>query len=583
MRLELTNTELNAFIKGGVPGKEIAEARRISLDTVREKTMALAAPTPRPPTRTPAPKQVKVAAAKPRGLFARLLDALFGVSCWPLVTAIILCGATEVVAQSDSTIAVPDTTVEEVSTTPDPSGQGDDAFFSWIVELTITADGADDARDQHDGADALAAIGTVESTSSLAGESPNPSPTGETAPIERQSAHHDEGVESSSDALEAATQPHSGLDLSSSIETTERDAWLTSGLAVLIIGALTFLIWQLRGIELRMNRLERRSSWQQSGRLDICITDARVEATTTESEPDAARSLHDDPSADSLPPIMTTAAVVFEDGSAWRTGMATRTGPRDDNQDAVKVVTVVTDAGGEYRFFDVAIIADGLGGEPGGRRAAILATEWAASSVVAQIDSGVGSFESIAECAVRAASNAIQRDAEQIGVQNGLRTTLAVAVVSRESGQGAVASIGDSESFIRRSDGSVKQCVRPQKGMAAHQVAACLGPEQLGNHQVVEVNLECGDMLILTTDGVVQPDEGRLTPEEAAHAVVFNVAVRNCSFSEAALGVIDDNLDRGGADVFGHSVFTDNQTIAIIGTGRPPTTIEVPASCCLSV
>jgi len=599
MRLELTNTELTALTRGGVPADAITEARNMSVKTVVESTMASAAPPkPAPPDRVHAARQpVAPAVAPRRGLFARFLDALFGVKCWPLILMAGLCSATNVMAQPGT-----DMTQQALQPPPEPlSASGIEpnedrldlvdersaAFLDLIFDSVLP----EPVRVGTDGRSSEA-VQITEATGTNVGTA------GEAyvAIVEPGTAHH-VGVAPSPEESHAPSSLSRESDVPYWVGPSEvappprakesdrapHVVWITVGATFMFVAALVLFTWRLRGLELQVEQFVRRASLAHHGHLEICVKcDGCVEVTAPPGGVGSARSLQADPTPDDLPTDVPTNVSVFNDRSAWRTGTASQTGPRDENQDASKVMTVVRSGDTGYEFFDVAVLADGLGGEPGGRRAALLATEWAASSVIAQLDSGSTQFDSIAEKAMGAASNALRRDAEDLGVEAGLRTTLIVSVVSRETGRGAIASIGDSEVFIRRSDGAVEQCVRPQKGILPHQVAACLGPEQLGTPQVVEVALVAGDMLVLTSDGVVQPDEERLSPADAAHGLVWWAAAHNCNLSEAAISVINHNLACGGFDVFGRPVFDDNQTIAVIGTGRPPEFIGIPPGFRLS-
>jgi serine/threonine protein phosphatase PrpC len=277
-----------------------------------------------------------------------------------------------------------------------------------------------------------------------------------------------------------------------------------------------------------------------------------------------------DPGPDSLPDATRIPMSVFQDQALWRTAFVSRTGLRAENQDCGETRTALRQAGQGFEVFDIAIIADGVGGRRGGRRAAKIAVAWALDSVLSSLDCAATDELKIVGEAMKAASNALQQDAGRLSEVDGMKTTLIVTVVSRQNGQAAVASIGDSEVFIRQRDGRVDRPVEPQRGRQSHVLTACLGPVPVGKPQFARACLKAGDLLVLSTDGVVQPDDGRLSPDEFADAVCHEASLRHGDLTAATEAVIDEYADPQTTDFLGNSIFSDNQTVALIGTGEQP-------------
>ncbi len=208
----------------------------------------------------------------------------------------------------------------------------------------------------------------------------------------------------------------------------------------------------------------------------------------------------------------------------------TQQGRRAENQDAARV-----DADGGW-----AVVADGMGGAPEGRRAANLAIE-AAAAVLAEGCPGGGPAEALRR-AVTEANGAVHREARTRPGCRGMGTTLVLALVCGE--RFAAGSVGDSRVYLLRG-GALRQLTRdhslvqlrvdaglltPDEALQApdrHVLTLAVGTDAAVEPRVVEGDVEPGDLFLLTSDGVHgaltaagirEAVEGR-DPEPAAAAV----------------------------------------------------------------
>jgi PPM family protein phosphatase len=216
-------------------------------------------------------------------------------------------------------------------------------------------------------------------------------------------------------------------------------------------------------------------------------------------------------------------------------GHCTHPGPRAGNQDSVR-----TDGGRGY-----AIVADGMGGPPGGADASRLAVELSEDLLRKALPEALrsGAVEGLLRRIVHEANHSIHGKIEEAPELRGMGTTLVILVLGE--GSFTVAHVGDSRAY-RISGGTLTQLTRDHSYVQAQVDAGLLTPEDaarsyyrnlitraVGTEESVEADLTAGTLLpgdtfVLTTDGVhgVVPARsllaiaGREEPARAAEALV---------------------------------------------------------------
>jgi protein phosphatase len=220
---------------------------------------------------------------------------------------------------------------------------------------------------------------------------------------------------------------------------------------------------------------------------------------------------------------------------------ATHIGPvRTENQDAFAASPIAGGAGVGI------LVADGMGGLPGGGEAAAAASAAAVAALVAGDGENLG-----ADVAVQDGNAAVARLREDIGGQPG--TTLTVAAV--RAGRAVIGHVGDSRAYLVR-DGVASALTTDHSWVGEQVRSGALPPGSERRHprrnvitmaamgeaiepQVVVVELRPGDVIALCSDGFWEPLEdlhiaGLLETPGPLTAVVGRAA-------EAA-------LDAGGTD-----------------------------------
>ena len=172
----------------------------------------------------------------------------------------------------------------------------------------------------------------------------------------------------------------------------------------------------------------------------------------------------------------------------------------------------------------VAVVADGMGGHPGGDVASRVAAETAAAALGVHASQGIpveaeGLRGAMADV-VRSAHEAIRaRGAEEPELE-GMGTTLTAMLVDAESGSYVIGHVGDSRAYLFR-DGHVSQLTRDDtwvqeqmdKGALTsenarnspygHLLTQCLGLDESPAPQLVVGRAGTGDVFLLCTDGLV--------------------------------------------------------------------------------
>ncbi len=174
----------------------------------------------------------------------------------------------------------------------------------------------------------------------------------------------------------------------------------------------------------------------------------------------------------------------------------------------------------------IAIVADGMGGHPGGDVASQLAADTAAELLgdALQPDSGNGSFPArmlaVVERAVLTAHERIRARGTLEPELDGMGTTLTAMVVDPATGSWVIGHVGDSRAYRAR-DGRLEQLTRDDTWVQqqidrgtmlpsaarlspyAHLLTQCLGLEDAPEPQVMSGRGNPGDIYLLCTDGLV--------------------------------------------------------------------------------
>lgn len=174
----------------------------------------------------------------------------------------------------------------------------------------------------------------------------------------------------------------------------------------------------------------------------------------------------------------------------------------------------------------VAVVADGMGGHPGGDVASRIAAQTAAKLLLEAQDDASGG-EDATERMRAAMSETVLQAHEDIRTQGaeepeleGMGTTLTAMVIDAASGAYVVGHVGDSRAYLFR-DGKLTQLTRDdtwvQERLEAeqltpdqakrhpfgHLLTQCLGLEEPPEPHVLQGTVRVGDAYLLCTDGLV--------------------------------------------------------------------------------
>jgi protein phosphatase len=189
---------------------------------------------------------------------------------------------------------------------------------------------------------------------------------------------------------------------------------------------------------------------------------------------------------------------------------------RRRNEDSV---SLVPDLG-------VAVVADGMGGHPGGDVASQIAADTAARLLGEAVASAAGAidFSRLLRTAMERSVSGAHAEIRKYGASDpsldGMGTTLTALVVSPQSGAFVVGHVGDSRAYRLRS-GKLTQLTRDdtwiqeqiergdilrqnaKRSPYAHLLTQCVGLEEAPTPQVLDGVAEPGDAFLLCTDGLV--------------------------------------------------------------------------------
>jgi serine/threonine protein phosphatase PrpC len=174
----------------------------------------------------------------------------------------------------------------------------------------------------------------------------------------------------------------------------------------------------------------------------------------------------------------------------------------------------------------IAVVADGMGGHPGGDTA----SQIAADTVAALLEEArsaqespadfIASFRETMTAAVRAAHGAIRTRGIDEPELEGMGTTLTAMVVDPLSDQYVLGHVGDSRAYLFR-DGTLSQITRDDTWVQdridkgdipleaarrhpfGHLLTQCLGLEDAPVPQILDGAVKVGDAYLLCSDGLV--------------------------------------------------------------------------------
>jgi len=221
----------------------------------------------------------------------------------------------------------------------------------------------------------------------------------------------------------------------------------------------------------------------------------------------------------------------------------------------------------------VAVVADGMGGHPGGDIASRVAAETATRVLGEELADGIGTAEDpatrLGEVMLRsvvAAHEAIRVEGQKDPELLGMGTTITALALDPETGAFVLGHVGDSRAYRFR-DGELTQLTRDDTWVQervdaqqltveqarrhpfAHLVTQCLGLEDKPVPHITHGSVEVGDTYLLCSDGLV----GMLDDPELAQILSRELSANGASAEAAhrepvAQALVDAANEAGGYD-----------------------------------
>ena len=180
----------------------------------------------------------------------------------------------------------------------------------------------------------------------------------------------------------------------------------------------------------------------------------------------------------------------------------------------------------ESRGTVLLVVADGVGGGPGGEIAADAAVQELAHRFFARSE---GTIEERLADAFREANTAVLRAAEASGKPQAASTLVAAAV---RGGRAVIANLGDSRAYLVRA-GAARQLTQDHSGDIAHGITRFVGDPRGVQPDVFVEDLAPGDRLLLCSDGLTR----HVSDEEIAMTMIG--AMRMATLSTEKTGQLD--------------------------------------------
>ena len=175
----------------------------------------------------------------------------------------------------------------------------------------------------------------------------------------------------------------------------------------------------------------------------------------------------------------------------------------------------------------IAVVADGMGGHPGGDVASRIAADTAVRILEEEVGRatrpGEGGAERLSAAmhrSVLGAHEAIRARAEAQPELDGMGTTITALAVEADSGSFALGHVGDSRGYrfrageltrLTKDDTWVQERIdarqltpeQARRHPFAHLLTQCLGLEDAPKPRITQGSIEPGDAFLLCTDGLV--------------------------------------------------------------------------------
>lgn len=222
----------------------------------------------------------------------------------------------------------------------------------------------------------------------------------------------------------------------------------------------------------------------------------------------------------------------------------------------------------------IAVVADGMGGHPGGDVASQIAADTAArllgDALNGLVSNGnpdfLGPLREAMERCMRSAHEEVRERGSADPELEGMGTTLTAMAVDAASGVFVVGHVGDSRAYrfrsgrltqLTRDDTWIQQRVdrgeispeRAKRSPYAHLLTQCVGLEDAPVPQLVEGRAEPGDAFLLCTDGLVGMLDDREMEGVLAHAFAAQPVEGGRRDRAAAVrGLLEAANEAGGHD-----------------------------------
>jgi len=241
-------------------------------------------------------------------------------------------------------------------------------------------------------------------------------------------------------------------------------------------------------------------------------------------------------------------------------------GRRRANEDACLALTSEELGGGIEGLF---IVADGMGGRASGALASTLAVNTVRDAFVSGIGRGTDNLAEVLSESLRAANDAVYREANSKPELQGMGTTCAVVAV--RDGQVFFAHMGDSRAYLLR-EGRLRRLTedhsivaekvktgeltedQARKSRFRNVITRAIGLEPDAQPAVGSTELQPGDVLLLCTDGLTTP---------VSDAEIADILCSSSEPEEACDRLVKTALRNGGAD---------NVTVVVAAYGAQPVT-----------
>jgi len=213
----------------------------------------------------------------------------------------------------------------------------------------------------------------------------------------------------------------------------------------------------------------------------------------------------------------------------------------------------------------VAVVADGMGGHPGGDVASRIATVTAAKVLQDELRSGANVHEIMLRSVLRA-HEAIRAEGEREPELDGMGTTITALAVDPVSDTFILGHVGDSRAYLYRA-GTLTQLTKddtwvqeridaqqltPEQARRhpfSHLLTQCLGLEDTPVPHITQGSVEVGDVYLLCTDGLVGMVEDQTLAEILGREVGGNGDSADAARQEPAVrALVEAANEAGGYD-----------------------------------